>query len=189
MEDRDELRRTAESFRHLFATEHPAADTTLVAFVDGTLEAGEREVVDEHLAGCVVCRQDVADLRSVQASLRAMPRQPFRPWLLAAALAAFALLAVVAYLQRPVQQTPVLRTYGRMEWDALVREARGARRLAPPPAWIAVQTTPDIVRGSQGVSVAGSFAPSGTVLVNQQPEFTWPAVDRAAYVVRVSAGT
>ncbi len=45
-------------------TDHPTTDR-LNAFVEKTLDAGERAAVDTHLAGCPECRGEVAELRSL----------------------------------------------------------------------------------------------------------------------------
>jgi hypothetical protein len=43
---------------------HPN-DTTLNGYADGTLNAAERPGVEQHLAGCAICRETVDDLREI----------------------------------------------------------------------------------------------------------------------------
>lgn len=192
--DDETLRRTAASLRQQLATEHPPAGTTLVAYIDGTLDPLEREAVEEHLAGCTVCSEDVADLRNMrEASVPETPqRARWTHWLVAAAIAAVALLAGIVFLRRP-QPTPLSipqrMAYRRPNWDRAVREARAAGRLDMPAALRALQTTPDVIRGTQGTNAAGTFQPSGTIVESPQPRFTWPATAGARYVVSVAVGT
>jgi len=47
---------------------HDDASTLLPWYVNGTLDAGEREAVEAHLAHCVACRQELAFLREVAAA-------------------------------------------------------------------------------------------------------------------------
>jgi hypothetical protein len=60
---------------------HPS-DTALNDFIDGTLGAAERLEVEQHLAGCAVCRQTVDDLREMLRAIGEMePREaPVRAW-------------------------------------------------------------------------------------------------------------
>src|SRR3954465_15374017 len=60
---------------------HPN-DATLNGYADGTLSAAERPGVEQHLAGCAICRQTVDDLREI---LRAtgdleLREPPVRAW-------------------------------------------------------------------------------------------------------------
>jgi len=60
---------------------HPS-DTALNDFIDGTLGAAERLEVEQHLAGCAVCRQTVDDLREILRAIgEAEPLDaPVRAW-------------------------------------------------------------------------------------------------------------
>lgn len=192
--DDEKLRRTAASLRQQLATEHPAAETTLVGYVDGTLDPLERETVEEHLAGCQVCREDVADLRSMRDSIahHEPRRAQWTRWLIAAAIGAIALLGAIFYARRPQPHPLPVRqqmAYRHPAWNRAVRDARATGRLDMPAALRALQTTPDVVRGTQGTNVAGTFQPSGTIVESQQPRFIWPATAGARYVVSVAVGT
>jgi anti-sigma factor RsiW len=60
---------------------HPS-DTALNDFIDGILGAAERREVEQHLAGCAVCRQTVDDLREILRAIgEAEPLDaPVRAW-------------------------------------------------------------------------------------------------------------
>jgi anti-sigma factor RsiW len=53
---------------------HP--EELLAGYVDGTLSQSERMIVDEHLAGCALCRGEVALATSARAGLGALAEQP-----------------------------------------------------------------------------------------------------------------
>ena len=190
MEDRETSQRTAASLRRFLTPEHPDAETTLVAYVDGTLDREEREAVEEHLAGCAVCREDVGDLRQARASLeRTFRPQAWAGWLLAAGVGGALLLGgLMLTRNQPPASRLVTTRYGRTNWDALAHDARTTGHIAAPPVWKALQAGPDVVRGIQGTAMRGTFTPTGTVIESQQPAFSWPGVRGAAYVVRVSSG-
>jgi anti-sigma factor RsiW len=193
MNDRDPVQRTAESLRRFLTSEHPASETTLVAYVDGTLDPEEREAVDEHLLGCVTCREDVADLspdRRGRLSLHGEARRPLTRWLLAASLGGAVLLGGYLTMRAPTPAPHIPAVaYRNAEWDALVRQARVAERIDAPRAWKAIQTDPDVLRGTQPAATHGIFTPAASVIESQQPRFSWPATPGAGYVVRVSSST
>src|SRR5580765_5579440 len=60
---------------------HPN-ETTLNDYVDGALGPAERGGVDQHLAGCAVCRRTVEDLRDILAATRELDLRepPVRAW-------------------------------------------------------------------------------------------------------------
>src|SRR5260221_3813069 len=103
-EEHDDLARTAESLRLLLTSDHPGSETTLVSYVDGALDAEEREWVEEHLAGCSTCRDDVANLRSASSWTKSKQQHVTAVWwLFAAALASVTILSlVVTRVQRQV---------------------------------------------------------------------------------------
>ncbi len=53
---------------------HPA-EAALHGLADGTLEGGEREVVERHVGGCLPCRREVDGLRALLAAAAALPRE------------------------------------------------------------------------------------------------------------------
>lgn len=58
--------------------EHPAAER-LEAFVEETLDAGERASLDAHLAACAACRAEVSEMRSLFAALASLPEMEPSP--------------------------------------------------------------------------------------------------------------
>lgn len=59
-------------------TEHPTSER-LEAFVEGSLDAGERAVVKSHLLACSRCEADVEEWRSLFAVLRSLPHHAPAP--------------------------------------------------------------------------------------------------------------
>ena len=55
---------------------HKVVDTLLPWFVNGTLDADERALVERHVADCARCRQEVEWLRGLTAALVAGERSP-----------------------------------------------------------------------------------------------------------------
>ncbi len=72
-------------------------------YLNNDVDPAERAAIDGHLEGCPGCRQDVADARAWQTHITALPganaNRPDFPWLLCAALAAIACLAVVYWFR------------------------------------------------------------------------------------------
>lgn len=55
------------------STQHPPADR-LESFVEGTLQAGDRVVIESHLLGCPDCRIQVEEWRGLFAALATLPQ-------------------------------------------------------------------------------------------------------------------
>jgi anti-sigma factor RsiW len=182
--------------------EHPRVESTLTAYVDGTLPQTDMAAVEEHLRLCVRCREDVDDLR---ATARAMAPRP-RRWWVGSAIAAAALLAVVGALllmrrePSPPAGPQVVRTttapratatpapppgtYGRAEWRTAVNEALRTGTLQMPATLAALQLTPDVLRaGSAGET--GRFAPVRTIVETTRPQFTWTPAANGTYLVSI----
>src|ERR1043165_1845409 len=90
--------------------DHPDVETDLTAYVDGLLAADARASVDEHLATCARCREDVADLAATAAAIRRPRAHPWR-WLAVAAVLVLAItIAVVRSVRKPAPSpvTPVV---------------------------------------------------------------------------------
>jgi anti-sigma factor ChrR (cupin superfamily) len=60
---------------------HPT-ETVLNEYADGSIAAGERDTVEQHLTSCTACRQVVDDLRDILGTTRELePREPpVRAW-------------------------------------------------------------------------------------------------------------
>ncbi|HKR64227.1 MAG TPA: hypothetical protein VJZ00_10900 [Thermoanaerobaculia bacterium] len=179
---------------------HPDA-VAIAAYVDGTADAAEREIVATHLEDCSFCREDVADLAKLRGS-RA-PRR--RVWQAAFAVAAALVVVLFVILRvsdgrepaptsphvppRPVVVTtqppaPASPRYANGEWERLVRTAIETRRL---PSAHGIDAAPDVLRGSSNTTAA-NVAPNGVVIDEVRPRFSWPARDGATYVVSIFDG-
>jgi Putative zinc-finger len=178
----------------------------IAAYADGTAGPAEREIVASHLEDCALCREDVQDL----ATLRRW-RSRRRAWRIAIAAAAAIIavvISVVLLLSRrhepgplptsaPVvttqpsttvttipepQQPP--RRYANAEWEQLVRTAEKSGRLSIARG---IDATPAVLRGPGGKTTM-ELAPSGVVLDETRPRFSWPSRDGAMYVVSIYSG-
>ena len=99
-------RATRELRRATFTgEEHPALESELFAYADGTLPADRRAPVEEHLTHCRVCREDVADAVRARQTMRRPPAS-YRWWLAAAAAAALAIFGTLIWT-RANRETPV----------------------------------------------------------------------------------
>jgi len=188
---------------------HLDPETELIAYVDGTLDRAERELADTHLDDCALCRADVEDLRAF-----ARPRRgQRRVW--TAALAVAATVAVIVTALSLVRQqtadappaistpplaataapplTPPARpapaaTYGVAEWQTLVAEARATGRLPFPRDLDELRGRPEVLRGVDDAADE-TLQPAGVVVDGLRPELTWPARERATYVVVIYEDT
>ncbi|MDM7920724.1 MAG: zf-HC2 domain-containing protein [Pyrinomonadaceae bacterium] len=84
----------------------------LPLYVDDVLPAETAAAIDGHLTQCPLCRQELADIRDIRSSLRALQR----PQVPAARLAA--IRSTVASLAQPVYPSPSFRMVGeeRRNW-------------------------------------------------------------------------
>ncbi|HEX8154284.1 MAG TPA: hypothetical protein VF698_14215 [Thermoanaerobaculia bacterium] len=193
---------------------HPAIDE-LFAFVDGVLVFARRVAVGEHVQRCGVCAEDVADAVRARDSAvhHAAPAARRTWWLVAAAVLAIAIAAAAFVLlrEKKIERVPVPVTktmpepppapaptptpvslppqprYQRVEWAAVVREARNGAVLAMPATLAAVRRDADRLR-APGHQTAAVLAPAGVSIETQRPAFTWPATRGASYVVTIFAG-
>ena len=183
--------------------EHPTVETTLTAYVDGTLEPNESDGVRAHLEDCPRCRADVSDLRATAAVLR---RPRHRNWAPLAAAAAAIVIALVAIALRrePAPAPPVVVTnpapppapapqpapaasqpeYARAEWRAAVNEALRTGALAMPAALAELQFRPD-PRRAPAETGTQRLDPAGVILDDTRPRFSWTPVAGARYVMSV----
>lgn len=88
----------------------------LSAYLDGELAENERREVHAHLDGCAACREELAELRSMIDTLRALPRVPAPPELAG---------RVRAAIEREGSTSNVVRV---MRWA--FPESQGQRMLA-----------------------------------------------------------
>jgi hypothetical protein len=182
---------------------HIDPETELGQYVDGTLAAADREVVETHLEECAMCRAEVDDLMSL-----AKPQA--RRWtaLLFAAAVAAAIAITVFVLTRPrtvgrspqatppelsavttaenATEKPPARRYDNEEWERLVREALDSGRL-PMADLRAISGPADPLRGHSDPSPDG-LAPASVVVDDVRPRFSWPPSPSATYVVTIFDG-
>jgi len=165
--------------------EHPPLESVLTQYAEGKLSVAERRDVESHLEICAICREDVADMRSMAAVLE-KPRR-WNAMLLTAAAAAVVVMATTLLLRRetetprpvapPITTTrsaPIERPagYARTEWDTLVRNARGGELPSMPIVLQSIREAPEIIRGSSGQE--SQIRPAGVALRTARPEFRWP---------------
>jgi anti-sigma factor RsiW len=196
-------------------TEHPDVDSTLTSYVDARLPPSERAAVESHLATCARCREDVADLRALAATLK-RPRRRVGLWAAAAAAALCLAILGAATLGRrsatvkwngglqsagglkpvappiaaadpPATVTASITTYARSEWTDAVNAALQRGAIAMPAALADLQLPADDLRGAGEESVA-RLEPAAAILDETRPLFQWPAAEEATYVLSVFDG-
>ena len=187
------MKPTEEDLAHLLRSyldvdeEHPDLENVLFRYVDGTLDDDLRAEVEAHLQDCARCRADVADAAEARRAI-GRRRHPIS-WLIAAAAAAIAIAAAIWWSQQEpkVRQPGVVKQTVTLppDWNAAVQQARETRRIDPPPAFRALQTERDVLRGRPAPHASGAFSPSGAVIESQRPELRWPPAKDAGYVVKV----
>lgn len=165
----------------------------LVAFADGTLDAVDRELVQSHIALCRACAEDVKDVVELREQLAGNAR-PTNSWkyMTAAAVAIAAVLVVAVMLRKPAQE-PVAETTKASAPSAspretgLTSEEKVAVDAATSSGHVDVPATVRELAGSMGQLLGSESAtssllpmsPSGTLVVNVAPQFTWRALSGA----------
>lgn len=203
------------AFRAAFTgiDDEPHPEEELPLYVDGRLDGVRRTAIDEHLAHCASCRDEVDDLRTFSRELRPVPRPRGRRvrWVVAAAAAVAAMIAVVLLLRRenvpvreeqmvvpttmvvttssvaPEPEPPAPSPSRKPEWERLVAAAvrSGQLQIAADVLRFAA---PDEYRGTTTGPLKSGLAPSATAIDALRPTFTWPATDGATYEVIVLTG-
>jgi hypothetical protein len=186
---------------HLFAAaarvrgalqKHLDPDAQLFPFVAGRLDAAAREVVEEHLASCAECRQDVAELRAVETSVASRRAAGSRrvAWIaVAAAAAAVGIVWGPGLLrQRDIVTAPERRVAPEAPVDPAVNEALRRGALVEPAIVRQLRGSGSHQRGPADSPVA-SMNPAGIVVETARPRFTWSAPERGLYEVSVYDGT
>ncbi|HEV7242236.1 MAG TPA: zf-HC2 domain-containing protein [Thermoanaerobaculia bacterium] len=175
---------------------HLSSDV-LFGYVDGTLDDSSRAAAQAHLEECDLCREDVADLKPLGASVQS------RRWMWVAAAAALALVFTLAPFfrrapapvppprmivqPRPVPDlpAPALPRYANPHWNVLVEKALESGRL-PYPDLRELRGAGESLRGTSGET--SPLQPSGVVIDTTRPTMTWPRVENATYTVVVFDG-
>lgn len=177
---------------------HLDEDADLRPYAAGRLDAAESEIVESHLDDCAPCR---ARLEEIHAASR------HRAWwyAIAASLAVVAGLSLaVTMIRRPEPKPPptvrrlpppthplpppptTTTMEAEPEWQRLVAHAIETRRL-PFPAVLATLSIPEDTPRGRSID-AELVSPAGVVIEEARPRFSWPATDRATYVVFVFDG-
>ncbi|HYR28102.1 MAG TPA: zf-HC2 domain-containing protein [Thermoanaerobaculia bacterium] len=192
--------------------DEPHPEEELPLYVDGKLADARRKQIDEHLANCASCREEVSDLRAFSSTLQppAVARPRRRQWTFLAVAASLLVLLFVLRDDAPVTTDPanpastaaVTTTVAttstvtppvppkptrKPEWEALVVEAvhSGSLQIAADVLHFA---SPDAYRGTTEGSTQTRLSPAGTAVEDTRPIFTWPATPRAVYEVIVAIG-
>lgn len=152
----------------------------LAPYVDGTLTRFERAPIEDHLATCASCAEDVADLRRTADAIAPRPQRRISS-AAAAAVAAVVLLPIAyfTFFNRstdPIPQTPVAVVD--VEADRLLREAR-AGKIEIASRALAMRRSNGALMGSD-TSTFDVVAPAGTFVRETRPRFSWKASTPAA---------
>jgi Putative zinc-finger len=188
-----------------FDDERHLDDEQLAAYVDGRVDAADREIAETHLEHCADCRRLIDEIRRPVAP----PRRS--RWLLAVAAGTLLVLLAGAmyFLMRrttPSPDAPVVvdtaltgpatvtettatapRSYGRADWDALVREALATGVVAAPAIIGELSGPPDPLRGSSKPAQS-SLSPAATAIDATRPEFQWRTDGDAEAIVAIARG-
>lgn len=173
--------------------EHPDLEAELFAYVDGTLDPAHRARVNEHLAECSICREDVTDAR-VASRPDGTAYGTAYGWLIAiAALLVLALISVLLLRPRRVEKIPRPHVVTADPTPVpAISEAVKARRalvdttLVMPRVLRAVRGSDEILRGA--AADRHSLSPVGVVVESQRPVLSWDAADGAQSLVIIYAG-
>lgn len=103
------------------------SETTMAAYVDGSLPRAERRQADAHLADCSICREELVAV----SGLVAPPRMRLKTWLPLAAAASIAVVAI-ALTTGGSSEGPILR--GNDETETLRVAAPGDGAAIELPA-------------------------------------------------------
>lgn len=177
----------------------------LIATIDGSANAEMREAVTSHLDRCPLCRTEAEDLGRWRRKQR---RDRTRLWAVAAAVTLVFAGALAVWRSAPEPRTndsaapPVIQAerprpvpapsrrgeetarYARPEWAELVSAAVTAGRLPVPSSLAELRPVTVALRGSEDAAV--ELSPSGTVIEETEPQFSWPPTPGATYVVVIA---
>ncbi|HYC58155.1 MAG TPA: zf-HC2 domain-containing protein [Thermoanaerobaculia bacterium] len=176
---------------------HLDPETQLFPWIDGTVDAADREIVETHLEDCALCRAEADDLRRLQQPVPRAWWTSGRVWAAAAAVV-FVLAGITAIRQSvtpavppaisvPSKQTTVA-AYANPEWNDLVADTLKAHRLPFPATLDQLRPPPDPLRGSTA-SDRMVLSPAGVVVADVRPRFSWTPRENASYVVSIFDGT
>ena len=167
----------------------------LVTVVEGTASSD----VIAHVASCDLCRGEADDLLPLH-------REPALQWWIGAAIAAAIVIALIAILLRateqpaphepsraidtaplPVQPPAEHPRYANPEWQTLVDDLLATQRLPFPDDLDELRGDTGTLRGPNDPP-ASQLEPAGLVIDETRPQFRWPHVAGARYLVSVFDG-
>ena len=188
----------------------------LERFARGDSPDGELFEVLDHLEQCESCARagqaraagDLSMLRQEMLTETQRPRTNAFMWL-AAAAALIGIAILSAWLIRnerapqpqstppmatrgdevtpaPSTQAPVVVAYADPDWKRLVDTATASGRLPFPAELETLRTSPDTVRGPTGT--IERISPSGVVIDEVRPTFTWPSRTNGTYSISIFDG-
>ena len=190
---------------------HLDCDSQIVPFIRGSLAAADREIVESHLDDCAMCASEVRDLRRMLARPVSRSRNALA---IAAAVGATIWLGVVIARRSPVDPPragaeiggrpiaaataepapgpsgppePPRPRYHDPAWQQLLDDALRTGQLPFPAGLDALLGREDPLRGPDSRG-AGDLTPTGVVLDDRRPRFTWQAREGARYTVSVFDG-
>jgi anti-sigma factor RsiW len=206
--------RTVARFRrnlHAEAETHLNFDAQSASYVDGVLDAAEREIVEGHLEDCAMCRAEIADLQRLRDELahgtttqHTLARRRSR----VAALAAAAVVAIAFLTLRedpppspmPPAPPPVVAAAQSTPlppppephaldpaWQTLIATSLATATLPFPADLSALTPAAEVPRGTAALA-EDPFEPAGIVVDDTSPSFAWPSRAGAQYVVAVFDG-
>ena len=82
----------------------------------------------------------------------------------------------------------VERSTGHPQWDVLVAGALRTRQIARPSELFDVRASPDRTRGIDAPPARPLLEPSGVIVEQPRPTFSWPETPGATYVVSIYDG-
>lgn len=181
--------------------DHPRHDA-LVAYVDGRVDAADREWIDAHLEVCAICTEDVADLREMAqlipgSAAAAIPEPRRRVTLVIAAYIAAALMLTTWVVFRDAgREGGVVNTPDATAANIPSPTPSEAPVLPPLPAGpveprrlqLQLPAYHDALRPQAGVllreNVASSsfvvLGPVGTAVESPRPTFRWTPLEGAS---------
>lgn len=157
-----------------------------VAYVHGGADAAS---VERHLSLCDLCRGEVEDVKAMRVAVQGTRRR--MPWLAAAAIVIFVLVAALLFRRGAREGTPpVVQTASAPSPAPIVA-------MTPDPPLEITLTRPAILgrlmpeervlRGSSTRPPFALHAPVATVVLDDRPQFAWvPMRDAQSYAVVVA---
>jgi hypothetical protein len=184
---------------------HLDAALEMIPYVDGTLDAAGREIVETHVEDCAMCRAELEDLRRHAAE----PARDRRAWPVIAAVAAAGVVGVTTLMltreepavapapspsvtrvpidPAPPAPVPAKSPYANASWAKLVASVLEDGKLPVSKANAELRESTDTLRGGEEGGASG-MAPSGIAIETTRPTLRWKARRGASYVASIFEG-